>query len=93
MKKYSGKSSLLLGLLGELSLTDGYSFLFGNVSYAAQAPWLLAGTIQENILGGLPLDEDRYQSVLRVCSLLDEWDDMSLVELHERGSDLSGKII
>lgn len=31
------------------------------VCYAAQAPWILSGTVRENVLFGLPMDQDRYR--------------------------------
>lgn len=31
------------------------------VCYAAQSPWVMSGTVRENILFGLPLDHDRYR--------------------------------
>ena len=31
------------------------------VCYAAQAPWVMSGTVRENILFGLPMDLKRYR--------------------------------
>lgn len=42
----SGKSSLLLGLLGELVQVDGYVMLRGRVAYVPQQPWIITGTVR-----------------------------------------------
>lgn len=31
------------------------------VCYAAQAPWVMSGTVRENVLFGLPMDQERYR--------------------------------
>ncbi|KAL2920007.1 hypothetical protein HK105_200073 [Polyrhizophydium stewartii] len=48
----SGKSSLLSALIGGMRKTAGDSALFGSVAYCAQEPWILTGTIEENIVFG-----------------------------------------
>ena len=51
-----GKSSLLAGILGETTLTDGRveSALATDapIAFVPQQPWIIAGTIRENILMG-----------------------------------------
>jgi ATP-binding cassette subfamily C (CFTR/MRP) protein 4 len=41
----------------------------GVVSYASQEPWLFAGSVQQNILFGLPMDKERYKKVANIFSL------------------------
>ncbi|KAJ1561424.1 hypothetical protein HK096_004773, partial [Nowakowskiella sp. JEL0078] len=79
----SGKSSMLLALLGELKRTNGISnlpdvrlsahippeFKIQGVAYVAQSAWMLNTSIRENILFGLPFDEKRYFTVLERCAL------------------------
>ncbi|KAL2918081.1 hypothetical protein HK105_202495 [Polyrhizophydium stewartii] len=48
----SGKSSLLSALIGGMRKTAGDSALFGSVAYCSQEPWILTGTIEENIVFG-----------------------------------------
>ncbi|ORY40168.1 P-loop containing nucleoside triphosphate hydrolase protein [Rhizoclosmatium globosum] len=45
----SGKSSLLAGLAGSMRKTSGNATIFGSVAYCPQEPWIISGTIQENI--------------------------------------------
>lgn len=81
----SGKTSLLLGLLGELELDSGSIFvpclgprcdlkvgidgLTDSIAYCPQTPWLLNDTVRDNILFGRDLDEQRYKTVISACSL------------------------
>ena len=89
----SGKSSVLLSILGELPLASGRMKIRGRLSYSSQEPWIFAGTVRENVLFGRELDPKRYAEVLRVCSLdkdiqLFPHGDQTVVG--ERGVSLSG---
>jgi len=46
-----------------LPLSAGKISVCGRVSYASQEPWLFAGTVQQNILFGSPMDKERYKQV------------------------------
>jgi len=39
------------------------------ISYAAQDPWIMDGTVQENVTMGLPFDRDWYDRVIDACGL------------------------
>ncbi|MCJ1283010.1 hypothetical protein MMC26_002337 [Xylographa opegraphella] len=81
----SGKTSLLMALLGEMTLLIGAVHLPGgsredlkadpatglteSVAYCAQQAWLVNDTIKQNILFASPYDEDRYNSVIDACAL------------------------
>ncbi|KAJ3096661.1 hypothetical protein HDU96_000689 [Phlyctochytrium bullatum] len=77
----SGKTSLLLALLGELRTLHGAavspltslsrSRRTGPTPMAlvAQAPWLENTTVRDNILFGSPLEPSRYEATLRACAL------------------------
>jgi ABC-type multidrug transport system fused ATPase/permease subunit len=94
----AGKSSLLQVLLGELlSLSDDNQdkspILTGTSAYCAQVPWIQSGTVRDNICFGLPFEEERYQSILRSCSLEDDIASLPAqdkTEIGERGVNLSG---
>ncbi|KAF9581339.1 hypothetical protein BGW38_001686 [Lunasporangiospora selenospora] len=78
----SGKSSLLNALVGEMRKASG-----------SLTAWIQNATVKDNILFGLPLDEARYQQVLRDCALERDMQilpDGDQTEIGERGINLSG---
>ncbi|EDV28873.1 uncharacterized protein TRIADDRAFT_19283, partial [Trichoplax adhaerens] len=89
----SGKSSLIAAILGEMHVCSGESHVTGTIGYVPQQPWVMNATIKDNILFGVPLDEQRYDQVLSDCSLVD---DLRLLPegdetiLGDRGVNLSG---
>ncbi|KAK0458994.1 uncharacterized protein EV420DRAFT_1541764 [Desarmillaria tabescens] len=95
----SGKTSLLMALLGEMHyIPSGPGSWFnlpceGGVAYAAQESWVLNSTIKENILFGAEFDEQRYKKVIRQCGLerdLTLFDAGDQTEVGEKGLTLSG---
>ena len=56
-----GKSTLLFAILGELPLTEGEISCYNKVAYAPQIPWVFSGNMRENILFGLPFDEQSFK--------------------------------
>ncbi|KAJ2999430.1 hypothetical protein HDV02_002915 [Globomyces sp. JEL0801] len=102
----SGKSSLLLALLGELECKAGQYFLPNSnpivdpvtglsqtVAYAAQSAWLLNATIRDNILFGEEYDPIRYDRVVRACALAKDFETLEggdLTEIGEKGINVSG---
>lgn len=80
----SGKTSLLMSLLGETNRLAGSSFLpspvirssstnpavlTNSTALATQQPFLLSASIRENILFGAKMNEKRYKAVLDACAL------------------------
>lgn len=63
------QSSLLSAILGELAHESGTLQVKGEVSYAAQQPWVFPGTIRSNILFGREMNPAKYETVLKVCAL------------------------
>lgn len=91
----SGKSSLLLALLGEMRLIEGQFHLprQGGVAYVSQTAWLQNATIRDNILFGSEWDEERYWKVIEACALkvdLDLFEAGDQTEVGEKGITLSG---
>uniref|UniRef100_A0A8C9SUP3 ATP-binding cassette, sub-family C (CFTR/MRP), member 8 n=1 Tax=Scleropages formosus TaxID=113540 RepID=A0A8C9SUP3_SCLFO len=91
-----GKSSLLLAALGEMQKISGtvmWSRKRGPVAYASQKPWLLNATLVENITFEMPLNKQRYKTVIEACSLQPDIDILpqgDQTEIGERGIILSG---
>ncbi|CAF0879243.1 unnamed protein product [Adineta ricciae] len=67
----SGKSSLLMTLLGEMSITHGTIAYHENshVCYVPQEPWIFSGTIKENILFGLEYDAQKFNRCIHATAL------------------------
>ncbi|KAI0782312.1 multidrug resistance-associated ABC transporter [Abortiporus biennis] len=101
----SGKTALLMALLGEMTRISGKLIMSKNptivdkhghqhaISYAAQSPWLRHQSIKDNILFGYPYDEKRYNDVVECCALLPDLDileDGDATEIGARGVSLSG---
>ncbi|KAL0660936.1 hypothetical protein Bca4012_097773 [Brassica carinata] len=89
----SGKSSLLASVLGEMHRITGLVRVFGSTGYVAQTSWIQNGTVQDNILFGLPMVREKYNQVLNVCCLEKDLQMMEFgdqTEIGERGINLSG---
>ncbi|KAM5535675.1 hypothetical protein V8D89_010662 [Ganoderma adspersum] len=101
----SGKTALLMALLGELTTLHGHIIIpkypskvddYGlsyTMSYAAQMPWLRHQSIKENILFNFPYDAGRYHAVVEACALnpdLAILEDGDATEIGVRGVSLSG---
>ncbi|KAF9257847.1 multidrug resistance-associated ABC transporter [Marasmius fiardii PR-910] len=95
----SGKTSLLMALLGEMHYIpvakDSYVSLprAGGIAYAAQESWVQNETIRDNIIFGSPFDEERYKKVIYQCGLerdLTLFEAGDRTEVGEKGLTLSG---
>lgn len=89
----SGKTSLLLSMIGELNMTRGSIRKNGRIAYVPQEAVLINETLQNNITFGTDLLESRYKETLSLCEL--ETDLLLLpardqTEIGERGINLSG---
>lgn len=89
----SGKSALIQSLLGDLERINGSVKCHGNVAYVAQLPWIMNGTVKENILFGHKYDPVFYNKTIKACALTVDFSiltdgDNTLVG--EKGISLSG---
>ncbi|AET41687.1 uncharacterized protein Ecym_8418 [Eremothecium cymbalariae DBVPG len=81
----SGKTSLLMGLLGEINLSEGKIYvpalnpredlvvdadgMTDSIGYCSQSAWLLNDTLRNNILFSAPYEANRYNAVIHACGL------------------------
>ncbi|XP_038067008.1 ATP-binding cassette sub-family C member 9-like [Patiria miniata] len=91
----SGKSSLLSAILGEMTTVSGTVQVKdrNQIALAAQKPWLLNGSLQDNVLFSLPLEAKRYRRVIDACCLKPDIDILPAgdqTEIGEKGINLSG---
>lgn len=91
----SGKTSLLHALMGEM-IRDGRDPVHihsNSLSYCSQKPWIVSGSIQDNILFGSDFDEDWYNVVIAACCLDEDIATLphgDATMIGERGINLSG---
>ncbi|XP_023235791.1 multidrug resistance-associated protein 4-like isoform X1 [Centruroides sculpturatus] len=89
----SGKTSLLMSLLGEIPITSGEVSVKGKISYASQESWVFNATIKENILFGEEYQEDKYKEILHITALekdISLFPKGDLTIVGERGVIMSG---
>lgn len=97
----SGKTSLLMALLGEMHLVNGKIIvpsldprqelpieadgMTNSIAYCSQAAWLLNDTVKNNILFNSPYNEGRYEAVVEACGLKRDFSILSAGDLTEIG--------
>ncbi|PCG93312.1 ABC transporter, integral membrane type 1 [Penicillium occitanis (nom. inval.)] len=66
----SGKSTVLESILGQTYVKRGsLNSTLTKVAYCCQTPWIIDGTIQDNITGGAEFDDSWYQFTISACGL------------------------
>ncbi|KAG0232234.1 hypothetical protein BGW42_008288 [Actinomortierella wolfii] len=101
----SGKTALLLALLGEMDRVQGSFYMprldydpsnkyrGSGIAYVAQSAWLQNKTIRDNILFGREYDEELYNAVVEGCALATDFEILEsgdMTEIGEQGITLSG---
>jgi len=75
--KDAGKSSFLLALLNEISITEGEIFCDGTIAYVGRESILFSGTVKSNIMFGKPPNYYLYQEVIKACELDTEFEQLA----------------
>ena len=93
----SGKTSIFNAFLNEMRVGEGEAYptlmINGSVAYTSQKAWIQNQTIKENIIFGLPFDEQKYL-ICKKLSCLD--DDLKILKhgdetmIGDKGINLSG---
>lgn len=90
----SGKTSLLMAMLGELHPKgDSRITVPKRMAFSAQTPCILEGTLQNNILFASPLDQDYYNECIHASGLFPDLEVLPgghNVPIGSRGISLSG---
>lgn len=68
----SGKTSLLLSILGEINMITGQVRRTGRLSYAEQETWIVSDTLRGNIVLGRRFDEEKFNAILKCTGLSDD---------------------
>ena len=96
----SGKTCLVNAILNYLEFIPKsnnekkiYNIVNGTISYASQNPWILNGTVRDNIIFYNELDLERYKKVLQICQLISDLSQLpggELTEISSNGQNISG---
>ncbi|KAJ2519372.1 hypothetical protein GGI11_002588 [Coemansia sp. RSA 2049] len=83
----AGKTTFIMAILGELELVSG------SLAFVGQDPWIMGGTIRENILFGRAFERQRYNKIIHACCLESDFDQMEQGDqttTGDKGMTLSG---
>ena len=95
----SGKTCLINSILRNLELLNDNSpekqfYMYSNkISYACQDPWIMNGTIRENIVFYDKFDKERYNQVVNACQLDKDFENLKhgdQTEIGSTGNNISG---
>ncbi|KAI5951940.1 BPT1 [Candida jiufengensis] len=100
----SGKSTLIRAILGDIPIkipqySDNSNAnspsveTFGSIAYCPQSPWILNGTVKENILFGHRYDSEFYRKTITACELIADFKNLpdgDKTVVGEKGISLSG---
>jgi ABC-type transport system involved in cytochrome bd biosynthesis fused ATPase/permease subunit len=65
----AGKSSVLQAILSKMMVQEGRLDVGGTIAYVPQSPWVQNLSLRDNILFGMPYDEQKYKAVIHACAL------------------------
>jgi len=65
----SGKTTLLYSIMNETIKKEGSLEVKGRIAYVEQEPFIIGGTIEENILFGLEFNQDRFDKSILASAL------------------------
>ncbi|KAI1720590.1 ABC transporter transmembrane region domain-containing protein [Ditylenchus destructor] len=89
----TGKSSMLMSLMGEMERISGKIGVYGTIAYVSQQPWIQNQNVRQNIIFGMPYDQSSYERTLIACCLQPDMHILAkgdLTEIGEKGINLSG---
>ncbi|KAK2951952.1 Multidrug resistance-associated protein [Blattamonas nauphoetae] len=88
-----GKSSLGSAIIGEIERVAGKVKVEGKIAFCPQQPWIINDTVKNNILLATPYDKQRYDEVVRVCELDQDFQTFAAGDstmIGEKGVSISG---
>ncbi|ORY48136.1 P-loop containing nucleoside triphosphate hydrolase protein [Rhizoclosmatium globosum] len=88
-----GKSSLLSAILGDLEMGSGQIAVNGSIAYCTQQAWIQTGTVEENVLFGNPLNQEKLDLAVTCTCLQSDLANMPSgikTVLGEKGTSVSG---
>jgi len=92
-KVASGKSSLLNGIIGSLKCVQGSIQTRESVSFVPQKPFVMSGSLRDNVTMGKNFDKTTYEWAVKTADLSIDFQNMKygdMTEIGERGQTVSG---
>ena len=92
----SGKTCLLNAILNNLDIINNTKekiIVNGSIAYVSQTPWILNDTLQNNILFFKEMDENKYDYIVELCQLKQDFALLhrgDFTEIGDKGVNLSG---
>ncbi|ORX56503.1 P-loop containing nucleoside triphosphate hydrolase protein [Piromyces finnis] len=89
---FASCSTLIAAITGQIRLVSGNIDINGSIGYIPQEPWIINGTIQDNIIFGQSFNEERYNKIIDLCLLsrdISIFPQGDKTELTDRGANLS----
>ena len=95
----TGKSCLINSILNNLELLNQdnpevkYYYYSPKLSYASQDPWIMNGTIRDNIIFYNEFNEEKYNQVVNACQLDKDFNNFrhrDMTEVGSTGNNISG---
>ena len=95
----NGKTCLINSILNNLELLNQdnpevkYYYFSPKLSYASQDPWIMNGTIRDNIIFYSEFDEEKYNQVVNACQLDKDFNNFKhsdMTEIGSTGNNISG---
>lgn len=77
----------------EIGISSAPVKISEKIAYVQQNPWIQNKTIRENILFGMPFDEEKYAETISICELTRDLEILPAgdsTEIGEKGINLSG---
>ncbi len=66
----SGKSSFLFSILNEMKASkSAFVEVNGSLAYVPQKPWIMSGTVRDNITFTMPFDKQKFNEVIKHASM------------------------
>lgn len=56
-------------ILSKMIVQEGHLKVGGTIAYVPQSPWVQNLSLRDNILFGMPYDEEKYKAVIHACAL------------------------
>ncbi len=75
-------------IIGEMNKISGFVDINGTMSFSMQDPWIIQGSVRENIIIGKEFDRNRFREVIQSLNLamdITNFPDKDATQIGEKG--------